>query len=300
MSEKRKSGGEGGGMVMGGTSDGAAAPVLFPTSGRELLLELKRSSNNNGGISASSTTASSGSYLPPYNTKLTRACLTDLKTSIQTVQDIIHAASSSSSSLGEDNSKQQQQQQQGQRKPSMASRPSILFHHASIQRNKRCLLAYHKHRMDQLLSACGSTNHNHNDEAAASAEEGTDPTAKETSEGTNQNQTPTQSKTKQQQNQTQTYTTTNLHPSEIEFLDAYKELRELYADTMEIELNQVPPTSQYMVQVRVTKQLGSVVLDSGRSCNFIKGSCLYLQRNDALEYLQLGIVEHMEGEEIDF
>jgi GINS complex subunit 1 len=89
--------------------------------GRELLLELKRTSDP--GANAPS--------LPPYNDVLVANALQDLSLHVQALQDQAEANSGSS-------------------KPSMEVRPSILLQNAAIQRNKRCLLAYHKVRLDRI------------------------------------------------------------------------------------------------------------------------------------------------------
>eukprot|EP00980_Cylindrotheca_fusiformis_P031138 scaffold25869_cov142-Cylindrotheca_fusiformis.AAC.1 len=67
---------------------------------------------------------------------------------------------------------------------------------------------------------------------------------------------------------------------EAEFATDYHELREAYSQVVGIELGRLPPTS-HMVQVRVlSSHLGQVVLESGRTVSFVKGSTLYLPRSD--------------------
>eukprot|EP00428_Durinskia_dybowskii_P085100 CAMPEP_0170421360 /NCGR_PEP_ID=MMETSP0117_2-20130122/35854_1 /TAXON_ID=400756 /ORGANISM="Durinskia baltica, Strain CSIRO CS-38" /LENGTH=165 /DNA_ID=CAMNT_0010679899 /DNA_START=42 /DNA_END=536 /DNA_ORIENTATION=+ len=87
------------------------------SGGRELLLEIKRHQDSSG--------------LPPYNLKVVRQCLDDLHRSFERLSEEVRASASDES-------------------PSIAARPSMLWHHACIQRQKRCLLAYHKHRLDTL------------------------------------------------------------------------------------------------------------------------------------------------------
>lgn len=88
------------------------------TAGRELLMELQRGDRN-------------GTFLASYNAKLVRNCLNDLTNQVQSLQEELQAV-------------------QDATKPSMQVRPSILLHNAAIQRHKRCLLAYHKVRMDKM------------------------------------------------------------------------------------------------------------------------------------------------------
>ena len=92
---------------------------IHSPGGRELLLEIKRHQN---------------SGLPPYNLKVVRECLDDLHRSFERLSEEVQASASHSQSES----------------PSIAARPSMLWHHACIQRQKRCLLAYHKHRLDAL------------------------------------------------------------------------------------------------------------------------------------------------------
>jgi GINS complex subunit 1 len=205
----------------------------FPSAGRELLLELKKQ----------------GNHLPAYNTKLVRACFHDLQQSVHSLQQEVQAVAGNNGNNSNDNSND------GNDKPSMASRPSILFHNASIQRHKRCLLSYHKHRMELLK--------HHNDDDKQGGEE---------------------------------IPLTN--PQEVEFAKDFQDLRASYA-TAVFDLDLVPPTS-HMVQVRVLRDLQQVVLESGRSVSFTKGSWLYLPRSDVLEFLQAGVLELMDGEEVDF
>lgn len=75
-----------------------------------------------------------GTFLASYNAKLVRNCLDDLTNQVQSLQEELQAVEDAT-------------------KPSMQVRPSILLHNAAIQRHKRCLLAYHKVRMDKLQKA---------------------------------------------------------------------------------------------------------------------------------------------------
>ena len=217
----------------------------LPTAGRDLLLELHRNKDR----------------LPPYNTKLVRACFQDLQDSVQELQHQVRAASSSvaGSGGGGDEHQQPQYQQQeggGGKKPSMSTRPSILHQNERIQRQKRYLLAYHRHRMELLKEQHpGAGTSTGGGGGAANAQE-------------------------------------------VEFQNDYRELRALYAEQV-FELDAVPPTS-HMVQVRVLRDMQQVVLESGRAVTFTKGSWLYLPRADVLEFLRDGTLELKEGEEVDF
>ncbi len=100
---------------MTATTTSTSTSNILSSAGRDLLLEIKRHQD---------------SSLPPYNLKLVRQCFNDLHHSFQCLSEEVQASSDGI--------------------PSMAGRPSMLWHHACIQRQKRCLLAYHKHRLDSL------------------------------------------------------------------------------------------------------------------------------------------------------
>ncbi|KAL3815736.1 hypothetical protein ACHAXA_004938 [Cyclostephanos tholiformis] len=98
--------------------------------GRELLLDLKRSD-----------------WLPPYNEDCVRAVLQEINSHTEELTVLVRASNriagggptSSSSSAPPPG-------------PAIEDRPSLILHDVSIRRNKRCLLAYHAHRIDKLRS----------------------------------------------------------------------------------------------------------------------------------------------------
>ena len=100
------------------------------------------------------------------------------------------------------------------------------------------------------------------------------------------------------------YTSSNKAPistnaQEVNFARDYAKLREAYSSNV-FELDVLPPTS-HMVQVRVIREAGQVVLpDSGRVVAMSKGACLFLDRADAKDFLKQGIVQLYDGEEVDF
>jgi GINS complex subunit 1 len=141
----------------------------FPSSGRELLLELKRSNTNE----------TSGT-LAPYNVKLVRTCFQDLTRSFQSLREEMQATNKNNSNESNDNEdnedNEEKEEEDDSNKPSMNARPSILLHNASIQRQKRCLLAYHKHRMDRIQESAGTLsnmtfNNAHEEEFASDYQE---------------------------------------------------------------------------------------------------------------------------------
>lgn len=86
---------------------------------KELLLEVKRSD-----------------FIPPYNDALVRDSLTEIQLHYDEITDQVNAVEKANPA------------QDG--KPPQGLKPSLLLHRDAIMRNKRCLLAYHKFRLDKL------------------------------------------------------------------------------------------------------------------------------------------------------
>lgn len=228
------------------SSNNSVVP-LVPTSGRELLLDLKRSTARNALGSGGRATAT----LPAYNHKLVQACFRDLHGTAQELELKARAYSGGG----------------GNSKPSMSARPSILLHNQAIQRHKRCLLAYHHHRME-IIKDIQRTHR------VASQGGGEDDDARGAS-------------------------AVSTHAGEAAFARDYASLREAYSASV-FELDLLPPAS-HSVQVRVEKETGQVVLpDSGRIVSLTRGARLYLDRADAGDFLRQGIVRLCDGEEVDF
>ena len=231
--------------------------AVAPTSGRELILELKRTTHH---------VDNNNAELAPYNAQLVRKCFQDVQKSFQSLREEMQAVQQMQAESKTQDS-EDEEEDDNTKKPSMNARPSILFHNACIQRQKRCLLTYHKHRMDRIQQIVVANSH-------------TSTTGQDSDKWLQHN---------------------NVH--EAEFAHDYQQLREQYASEF-FELNLLPPTS-HMVQVKVVEDLyqqlgGPVVLDSGRSVSLHKGSRWYLPRSDVLEYLQAGSMELADGEEVDF
>jgi GINS complex subunit 1 len=88
--------------------------------GKELLLDLKRSD-----------------WLPPYSDENVRGVLSEIELHFKELTAQAKAA-------------EQVTRESGEKKLPMEFRPAMLLHDTAIQRNKRCLLAYHKHRLEKL------------------------------------------------------------------------------------------------------------------------------------------------------
>mmetsp|Transcript_13288 Transcript_13288/g.33443 ORF Transcript_13288/g.33443 Transcript_13288/m.33443 type:complete len:237 (+) Transcript_13288:125-835(+) len=236
-------------MAVATSSQGKSVP-LVPNSGRELLLDLKRSTARNalgGGNSKNSIPT-----LPVYNHKLVQACFRDLHGTARELELKARVYGNNDDD--------------GSSKPPMSARPSILLHNIAVQRNKRCLLAYHHHRMEIIKSiqrAKGLENSSINDVYASSS------------------------------------APISTNAQEVAFARNYATLREAYSSKV-FELDLLPPTS-HMLQVRVLRETGQVVLpDSGKVVTMTKGACLFLDRADAKDFLKQGILQLYDGEEVDF
>lgn len=246
-------------------------------SGKLLLLDLKRGCSQH---SPSSSSCKSGigrnnvaPILPTYNNKLVSSCLRDMQGLIQELNLQVQMSkinSSKNADLFNDNDADRSSD-----KPSMTDRPSILLHDAAARRQKRCLLAYHHHRME-IIKEIQRT------KMAVSSSSALLPTSGLSANNGTADVTDSGS------------ISTNVH--EVEFAQNYRSLREQYSDRV-FQLDMLPPTS-HMVQVRVLENLGQVVLpNSGRSVSMTKGSCLYVERNDVTDFLRQGLVQLYDGEE---
>lgn len=268
----------------------------YGSFGRELLLELKRTDPK------SSTSSSSGSNdginsIPPYNDRLVSSTLQDLKLHVQALNEQVEAASASAASIGNNNS-----QQQTNRKASMEVRPSLLLQEAAIQRNKRCLLAYHFIRMQRIQQI-------HYWQTAESVSTATLSNASDGIVGNNNNRN---------KHTTAAPIIKNLSPAENEFLDTYKHIVSKYVtnvlsppnnfamNTGIVDLRScavVPPLTMDRVVVRVIDETpfhpGPVVLESGQTVSLVAGGTYYLQYNDCETYIRAGSLRLLDTEEQD-
>mmetsp|Transcript_15128 Transcript_15128/g.28465 ORF Transcript_15128/g.28465 Transcript_15128/m.28465 type:complete len:206 (+) Transcript_15128:62-679(+) len=87
---------------------------------KELLLELKRSD-----------------FIPPYNQETVRSSLSEISLHFKELDDLATALQRANS---DENSN----------RIDPTFRPSLILHDEAIKRNKRCLLAYHVHRLEKL------------------------------------------------------------------------------------------------------------------------------------------------------
>jgi GINS complex subunit 1 len=90
-----------------------------------------------------------------------------------------------------------------------------------------------------------------------------------------------------------------LSEAEVDFAQAYEKLRARYSDQFGIDVkrNLLPPT-QALVQVRVLKSLGQIVLsETGATVTLQQGTVHNLPASDVQEWIQQGYLEPVEGEE---
>jgi len=272
--------------------------------GRDLLLELKRSSagdvasTTGAAAAAGAGTGGGGSstMLPAYNDALVSSALQDLRLHVRALNDQVEASAAAAAaaadkgSSGGGSSRQQQQKQ----KLSMNVRPSILLQNAAVQRNKRCLLAYHVERANRIKAGLYWQGQNGGDEndRPKSAGGGGGVAAK--------NRNP------------------QLCPAEQVFLDSYRDLVRRYAENCGFPdgddlrgYGAVPPLAgNERVQVRVVRPIeggggggddkadDDVVLNSGATAVLSTvGSTHYLLWDDVEEYVRTGHLSVLEVEE---
>jgi hypothetical protein len=270
------------------TSSSSQRPLLS-SSGRELLLDLKRSIQS-GDVGGSPNTSQHPPtkipILPTYNSKLVQACLQDLYNSVQELELAIKSLDRSNYHDDDDDDNPHDDHPK-KSNFSMSSRPVILWHSESIERYKRCLLAFHYQRMEIMKQIQRLNNSNNSTTmtitspiACTSANEST---AAFTENGGGAG--------------VMVIDSANQH--EVDFARAYAQLRQDYS-TKVFALDLPPPIS-HMVQVRVMQDIGHVVLpESGRSVYMSKGACFFLDRVDVQDFLQEGMVQLYDGEEMDF
>ena len=241
----------------------------YGTYGRDLLLELKRTDTASTTTAASTSSSSNNSNpIPPYNDVLVGSALQDIKLHIQALNEQVEAATRSSANRTESG------------KPSMEVRPSLMLQEVAIQRNKRCLLAYHFHRIQRIQqyyywqSSSSSTSSVTGQSSSSSNLE-------------------------------------NLNPAEVEYLNEYntmisKYIKSTIPDSLGIDdlrtYAVMPPLTVDRVVVRVLDTTpfgddGPIVLESGQTVTFTLGSTHYLQYTDVEAYIRSGALQLIETEE---
>jgi GINS complex subunit 1 len=144
--------------------------------------------------------------------------------------------------------------------------PAILIYQSAIARNKRCLLAYHAHRMDRLRdmywAAGGSLPHllsSASDTAAGDIR-------------------------------------SRLSPHEADYLRMYNEnimhFRSAFAAELDITANLTQPPKDLHIAVRVVRDCGVIQTEIGE-INFKKGERIVVRRADVEHLIMQGYLEEV-------
>ncbi|PAV17680.1 DNA replication complex GINS PSF1 [Pyrrhoderma noxium] len=140
--------------------------------------------------------------------------------------------------------------------------PSFVVHQAALLRNKRCLLAYHQHRMNMLKSLYWS-------KGAALPPLLTNPRIR-----------------------------ANLAPHEVDFLREYNtmvvDFRADFTDELDITSGIVNPPKDLHVLVRVVRDCGVIQTETG-AIDFQKGQRFMVRRSDVEHLLVQGYLEEVGG-----
>jgi hypothetical protein len=281
-------------------------PVLS-TSGRELLLDLRRSSQQySGGSNNGSGGGGNGGrltipVLPQYNTVLVQKVHYDINMCVTRLYDASHVAQNHPDTyLGDDG------------KLVWEMRPYVTLLQNTVDRLKRCLMAYHKHRLQTIktIVRLGGIDNNGNlivdygDRTSATAAATSEPASAVDDGGDETGVTGT------------TAITTvgppiSTNKAEVEFAIQYQELRDHHAIVNEqlpyLYRPPVPTSGNQMIQVRVVQDdvVGSgsgqadrkvvVLPDSGRILTLERGSIHYLKQADVQDLLWDGVLEPLEN-----
>ena len=220
----------------------------FGQRGRDLLLELKRSD-----------------WLPPYNEEGVRGTIEEIslhykevKDMAQTTETIAAAAAASLTSKRTADPKQPHQ-------IPLQVKPAFLLHEASIQRNKRCLLAYHMYRLEKIQQlrwdSCTSSILSPQHRSI-------------------------------------------LSEAEIEFYSQYDELVSSYCTNRNMDAvfsssSATPPSEDdYFVEVRVaTSGIGRITTEDGKSVFLDAGTTHHLRRSDVEHLIRQGVLHQLHVEE---
>jgi hypothetical protein len=293
--------------------------------GRELLLELKRGDDRSLDVSTVSgdrgdkVAPSAAPLLAPYNDELVMNCIQDVRLHVNDLRDQAAAAYQMSSQQSEGNN------DKAKVNVSMNVRPNIVLQSASVDRNKRCLLAYHVGRIQRIKPYYWNTMMPNASSATTTLLIGNDD-----GDANNNDEDPDDDG----HSQTKQRSATNTCPAEDEFLREYGRLVQQYTQAVGLRPDDLrahgmaPPAPSDKVQVRVvacpplgaansSKEMAgnddgedddentipsnrggrAIVLDSGTSVVFTRGSTHYLLWDDVEEFVRLGYLQVLEGEE---
>ncbi|KAI9326842.1 hypothetical protein BDR26DRAFT_115990 [Obelidium mucronatum] len=170
------------------------------------------------------------------------------------------------------------------------------MHHQAMHRNKRLLLVYHRARLDAIREMVWDLG---GGAAAALAEEGgirmqqqqnNNSNSDSMDEDEDDNDGADNQPNMQHISALPASIVRAMSPNELEFLANYRQLLEDYRGSMlDIDLSAplIPPKDLY-VDVRVVKELGEIVADSGTILKLMKGEQHYVRRSDVEKFITLG------------
>ncbi|KAI9183420.1 DNA replication protein psf1 [Blastocladiella emersonii ATCC 22665] len=198
--------------------------------------------------------------LPVYNETAVRNVLKEARI-LAEEQDRIMAMLQAAEAAADDDWLASQQAAAGGADETLAAasdghQAAFLIHHASLDRNKRCLLAYHMARLDKIKAIQWDL-----------------------MDGTVDDDT-----------------RRRMAPAEATFADRYSQLLISYKgmyDDLDLTAVAHPPKDLY-VCVRVVKDCGEIITENGRSVVLKKNSQHFLLRTDVERLITQGFLQHVE------
>lgn len=213
----------------------------YGNKGKELLIDLK-----------------SSEFLPAYNEDLVRATVQECNLHFDEITKMTDAVKPDSDS-DDDSSSSTTQKKTAALDVPMECRPFLKLHQAALERNKRCLLAYHSYRLDKLREMrCETANAVLTPDIRATFGE-----------------------------------------AEIDFYSEYDRLVSNYGMQYGVNLTadlSPPDAEEHYVQVRVVQEgLGKIVTESGSSLVLELGSTHFVRRADVEHLVVQGMLEQLDG-----
>ena len=213
----------------------------YGSRGRELLLDLKRSD-----------------WLPAYNEECVRSTLQEIHSHTEELTVLVRASNRRASSGGA-----------AAAGPAIENRPSLILHDAAIRRNKRCLLAYHAHRIDKLRILRWETSGN----------------------------LPSSLKHLLSESETDFFNEYDKLISRHQILHHGSMSSGSSSSLLDLNADQFPPEENY-IQIRVVQSgLGRIETEMCGTVQLEVGSMHYLPRGDVEHLIRGGSVVQLSGEE---
>jgi GINS complex subunit 1 len=172
-------------------------------------------------------------FVPPYNDNGVRLVAAEIKELLEPLLEIV-------------------QSHRAELATNQSYGAGVLVYHRSIQRNKRCVLAYLMNRLRRIQAYRWEAG---NVAAAHLAD--------------------------------------NMSAPESHFLNQYNKILGTYCDQVELDLTaEAQPPKDLYIEVRVIKDCGAVVTDSG-NVTLKPGTAHFLKRTDVEHLIRQGALEHI-------